>query len=55
MSAALLAHAGPGLEHGSEVALAAIAIAAMVIPLIVLVFVARAFLRAAKRDERARR
>jgi cbb3-type cytochrome oxidase subunit 3 len=44
----LLAHAGE--VHGEPLALAAIAIAAMVIPLIVLGFVARAFWRAAKRD-----
>jgi hypothetical protein len=47
----VLAHAGPGLEHGSEVALAAVAIAAMVIPLVVLAFIGRAFWRASKRDE----
>jgi uncharacterized membrane protein YhiD involved in acid resistance len=50
MAATLLAHAGPGLEHGSEIALGAIAVAAMVIPLIVLVYVARIFLRADEGD-----
>jgi hypothetical protein len=50
----LIAHAAPGGGHAGEVALAAISIAAMVIPLIVLVFVGRAFWRAAKRDEEAR-
>jgi hypothetical protein len=48
-----LAHGGHGI-HGPGWALAAIAIAAMVIPLIVLGFVGRFFLRAAKRDEDAR-
>jgi hypothetical protein len=48
-----LAHAGHA-SHGPAWALAAIAIAAMVIPLIVLGFVGRFFLRAAKRDEEAR-
>jgi hypothetical protein len=54
LSAALeIAHAGHGI-HGPAWALAAIAIAAMVIPLIVLGFVGRFFWRAAKRDEEAR-
>jgi hypothetical protein len=45
----ILAHAGHG--HGPGGAeLAAIALAAMIIPLIVLVFIGRAFWRAAKRD-----
>jgi hypothetical protein len=48
-----LAHAGHGI-HGPAWALAAIAIAAMVIPLLILGFVGRFFLRAAKRDEDAR-
>jgi ABC-type glycerol-3-phosphate transport system permease component len=48
-----LAHAGHGI-HGPVWALAAIAIAAMVIPMIILVFVGRYFIRAAKRDEKAR-
>jgi hypothetical protein len=47
-----VAHAGHGI-HGPAWALAAIAIAAMVIPLIVLGFVGRFFLRAAKRDAEA--
>jgi hypothetical protein len=45
----LLAHAGHGHGPGGAV-LAAIAIAAMVIPLVVLGFIGRAFWRAAKRD-----
>jgi hypothetical protein len=54
LSAALeLAHAGHAI-HGPAWALAAIAIAAMVIPLAILGFVGRFFLRAAKRDEEAR-
>jgi hypothetical protein len=48
-----LAHAGHGI-HGPAWALAAIAIAAMVIPLLVLGYIGRVFLRAAKRDEEAR-
>jgi hypothetical protein len=48
-----LAHGGHGI-HGPAWALAAIAIAAMVIPLVILGFVGRFFLRAAKRDEEAR-
>ena len=48
-----LAHGGHGI-HGPMWALAAIAIAAMVIPLLILGFVGRYFLRAAKRDEQAR-
>ena len=48
-----LAHAGHGI-HGPAWALAAIAIAAMVIPMVALVFVGRYFVRAAKRDEEAR-
>jgi hypothetical protein len=48
-----LAHGGHGI-HGPAWALAAIAIAAMVVPLIILGFVGRFFLRAAKRDEDAR-
>ena len=55
MAALLVAHAGPGLEHGSEVALGAVAVAAMVIPLIVLVYVARVFLRADERDKQTGR
>jgi hypothetical protein len=47
-----LAHAGHGI-HGPVWALAAIAIAAMVIPMVILVFVGRFFIRAAKRDEEA--
>jgi hypothetical protein len=47
-----LAHAGHGI-HGPAWALAAIAIAAMVIPMIVLAYVGRVFVRAAKRDEEA--
>jgi hypothetical protein len=48
-----LAHLGHGI-HGPAWALAAIAIAAMVIPLIILGFVGRFFLREARRDEEAR-
>jgi hypothetical protein len=48
-----IAHGGHGI-HGPAWALAAIAIAAMVIPLVVLGFVGRFFWRAAKRDEEAR-
>jgi hypothetical protein len=48
-----IAHAGHGI-HGPAWALAAIAIAAMVIPLLVLGYIGRVFLRAAKRDEEAR-
>jgi hypothetical protein len=48
-----IAHSGHGI-HGPAWALAAIAIAAMVIPLVILGFVGRIFLRAAKRDEEAR-
>jgi hypothetical protein len=48
-----LAHGGHGI-HGPAWALASIAIAAMVIPMVVLVFVGRHFIRAAKRDEEAR-
>jgi hypothetical protein len=48
-----LAHAGHGI-HGPVWALAAIAIAAMVIPFLILGFVGRYFIRAAKRDEQAR-
>ena len=53
----LLAHGDEVHSHSQagEIGLAIIAIAAMVIPLVVLGFVARAFLRAAKRDEQARR
>jgi uncharacterized membrane protein len=51
----LVAHAGPGVDHAGEIALAAVAIAAMVIPLIVLGFMGRVFWRAAKRDEEAAR
>jgi hypothetical protein len=47
--AELLAHAGAH-GHGSA-ALAAIAIAAMVIPLVVLGFIGRAFWRSAKREQ----
>jgi hypothetical protein len=47
----LLAHAGPGVDHGAELALAAVAIAGMVIPLIVLAFIGRVFWRASKRDD----
>jgi hypothetical protein len=47
-----LAHAGHSI-HGPAWALAAIAIAAMVIPMLILVFVGRFFIRAAKRDEEA--
>ena len=48
-----VAHGGHGI-HGPAWALAAIAIAAMVIPLLVLGYVGRVFVRAAKRDEEAR-
>jgi hypothetical protein len=48
--AELLAHAGPH-GHGPSAALAAIAIAAMVIPLVVLGFIGRAFWRSAKREQ----
>ena len=48
----VLAHAGHGHEDGSS-ALAAIGVLAMVIPLIVLVVVARMFLRASRQDEDA--
>jgi hypothetical protein len=48
---AALAHTSPGLGHGSEVALAVVGVAAIVIPLIVLAVVGRAFWRAAERDE----
>lgn len=48
----LLAHGGhPVYDHP---AMAAIAIAAMVIPLIVLVFIGRIFWRASKEDEHER-
>ena len=45
---ALLAHQGHG--HGEPLELAVLAIAAMVIPLIVLGFVGRSFWRSAQRD-----
>ena len=44
----VLAHGGHG--HGESLPLAAIAIAAMVIPLCILGVIARLFLRAARRD-----
>ena len=49
----LLAHGGEGAahSHAGEIGLAVIAIAAMVIPLVVLAFIGRAFWRAAKRDD----
>jgi hypothetical protein len=48
-----LAHGGHS-GHGPPWALASIAIAAMVIPMLALAFVGRHFIRAAKRDEEAR-
>jgi ABC-type glycerol-3-phosphate transport system permease component len=48
----VLAHSGHGHEDGAA-ALAAIGVAAIVIPLIVLVVVGRLFLRAARRDDDA--
>jgi hypothetical protein len=54
LTAALeIAHAGHGI-HGPTWTLAAIAIAAMVIPLVILGVLGRIFLRAAKRDDEAR-
>ncbi len=52
----LVAHGGGGgHSHAGEIGLAAIAIAAMVIPLVVLALIGRAFWRAAKRDEKSER
>ena len=48
-----IAHPGHGVD-GHAWAMAAIAIAAMVIPLVALGYVGRVFLRAAKRDEENR-
>jgi hypothetical protein len=45
-----LAHAGHAHESGGAAALAAIGLAAMIIPLVVLAFIGRAFWRASKRD-----
>ena len=46
----IVAHAGHAHESGGAAALAAIGLAAMIIPLVVLGFIGRAFWRAAKRD-----
>ena len=50
MAAVLIAHGGGVGHEAGEAALVALGIAALVIPLVVLVFVGRIFLRAAKRD-----
>jgi hypothetical protein len=52
--AGLLELAHGGHAHGNTAPLAAIAIAAMVIPLVVLGFIGRAFWRSSKRDEAER-
>ena len=52
LSAFPIAHGADGYtHHAGEIALTAIAIAAMVIPLLILAFVGRAFWRSSHRDE----
>ena len=49
-AATILAHGGGVGHEAGEAAMAAIAVAAMVIPLLAIALIGRAFYRAAKRD-----